>query len=96
MPKDQIDMTYSRRKKTMTSSKTTQGENSAPEQEEKISIDIPEDLVVKSEVEEPEVQTQPTPTGKIFLGEEDKRLLKKFNNHLVKKLGVGGNRSFKL
>jgi hypothetical protein len=40
--------------------------------------------------------TQPEPTGKIFLGEEDKRLLKKFNQHIVNKLGLGGNRSVKL
>jgi len=38
----------------------------------------------------------PAPTGKIFLGEEDKRLLKKFNEHIVNKLGLGGNRSFKV
>ncbi len=38
----------------------------------------------------------PAPTGKIFLGEEDKRLLKKFNGHIVNKLGLGGNRSFKV
>lgn len=36
------------------------------------------------------------PTGKIFLGEEDKRLLKKFNAHIVNKLGLGGNRSIKM
>ena len=39
---------------------------------------------------------QPEPTGKIFLGEEDKRLLKKFNQHIVNKLGLGGNRSVKM
>jgi hypothetical protein len=39
---------------------------------------------------------QPEPTGKVFLGEEDKRLLKKFNEHIVNKLGLGGNRSIKL
>lgn len=44
-----------------------------------------------------EESSQPVvPTGKIFLGEEDKRLLKKFNKHIVNKLGLGGNRSFKV
>ena len=36
------------------------------------------------------------PTGKIFLGEEDKKLLQKFNKHIVNKLGLEGNRSIKL
>ena len=43
-----------------------------------------------------EFSQPPAPTGKIFLGEEDKRLLKKFNEHIVNKLGLGGNRSFKI
>lgn len=48
-------------------------------------------------VNEPqEVELPPPPTGKIFLGEEDKRLLKKLNRHLVNKLGLGGSRSFKV
>ena len=43
-----------------------------------------------------ETELPPPPTGKIFLGEEDKRLLKKLNKHLVNKLGLGGSRSFKV
>lgn len=43
-----------------------------------------------------EIELPPPPTGKIFLGEEDKRLLKKLNKHLVNKLGLGGSRSFKV
>lgn len=39
---------------------------------------------------------KPGPTGKIFMGEEDKRLLKKFNKYIVKKLGINPNRSFKI
>jgi hypothetical protein len=38
----------------------------------------------------------PPPTGKVFLGEEDKRLLQKLNKHLVNKLGLGGSRSHKV
>jgi hypothetical protein len=36
------------------------------------------------------------PTGVVFLGEEDKRILRKFNQHIVKKLGISGNRSFRI
>ena len=43
-----------------------------------------------------EIELPPPPTVKIVLGEEDKRLLKKLNKHLVNKLGLGGSRSFKV
>lgn len=46
--------------------------------------------------QEPTSSPTPAPTGKIFLGEEEKRLLKKFNKHIVNKLGLGGNRSVKM
>jgi hypothetical protein len=42
------------------------------------------------------ISQPPAPTGKVFIGEEDKRLFKKFNQHIIKKLGISGNRSFKL
>jgi hypothetical protein len=51
-----------------------------------------QDMIQK---QEPEF-IAPAPTGKVFLNEEDKRLLKKFNQHIVNKLGLGGNRSIKL
>jgi hypothetical protein len=44
----------------------------------------------------PSISQPPAPTGKVFIGEEDKRLFKKFNQHIIKKLGISGNRSFKL
>jgi hypothetical protein len=44
----------------------------------------------------PQPSPDPAPTGVIFLGEQDKRLLKKFNQHIINKLGLGGNRSIKL
>jgi hypothetical protein len=57
----------------------------------------PTELETEAPVEETtELFDPPTPTGKIFLGEEDKRILKKFNKHIVNKLGLGGNRSFKI
>jgi hypothetical protein len=37
----------------------------------------------------------PEVTG-IFLGEEDRRLLKKFNKHIVNKLGLTSTRSFRV
>lgn len=44
----------------------------------------------------PSVSQPPTPTGKVFIGEEDRRLFKKFNQHIINKLGLSGNRSFKV
>lgn len=35
----------------------------------------------------------PPQTGKVFVGEEDKRMLKKLNKHIVNKLGLQKNRS---
>jgi hypothetical protein len=56
-----------------------------------------DDLVVKTpRTRKQKPKLQPAPTGKIFLGEEDKRLLKKFNSHIVKKLGLASNRSYKV
>lgn len=47
--------------------------------------------------ETPQVEsTLPPPTGKRFLGEEDKRLLKKLNQYFVNKLGLKESRSYKI
>jgi len=72
-------------------SNTTRRRLSSQETEEILE----EELVVAHEPE-PEPELDPTPTGLIFLGEEDKRLLRKVNNHIVNKLGLGGTRSFKV
>lgn len=75
---------------------TTSKRKSQPQPpSEPCEMDVLTDAGIEQVIaEEPD---QPaTPTGKIFLGEEDKRLLKKFNKHIVNKLGLGGNRSFKL
>ena len=53
----------------------------------------PQPLLKATPVKE---QLPPPPTGKIFLGEQEKRLLKKFNDHIVKKLGLESNRSYKV
>jgi len=37
-----------------------------------------------------------TESTRVFLGDEDRRLLKKFNKYIVNKLGIAGNRSFKI
>ncbi len=65
---------------------------------EEVIAEIPDSLVISETVPELEPKSAEVrkPTGKIFIGEEDKRLLRKFNEHIVKKLGVGGNRSFKI
>lgn len=36
------------------------------------------------------------PTGKFFVGEEDKRLMKKYNKYIVNKLGLSKSRSHKI
>lgn len=40
--------------------------------------------------------SQPPLTGRVFLSEDDKRILQKFNKEIVNKLGIGSNRSVKV
>lgn len=82
MPQNKKPMTISKRKPLLPSAKK-------PEQ-----VDEAEAIISSAGAAE-ETKTVP-PTGKIFLGEEDKRLLQKLNKHLVNKLGLGGSRSFKV
>jgi hypothetical protein len=91
-------MTYSKRKKPATTTEQKMEEKDLEVTEtEETKFELPEALVVEETVPVPEPTTEPPrATGKIFVGEEDKRLLKKFNSHIVKKLGVGGNRSYKI
>ena len=70
------------------------------EVEENIKKVIEIDKMIEETLEKlealPNISRPPTPTGKVFIGEEDKRLFKRFNQHIIKKLGITGNRSFKL
>jgi hypothetical protein len=70
------------------------------EVEENIKKVIEIDKMIEETLEKldalPNIPQPPTPTGKVFIGEEDKRLFKRFNQHIIKKLGITGNRSFKL
>ena len=70
------------------------------EVEENIKKVIEIDKMIEETLEKldalPNISQPPTPTGKVFIGEEDKRLFKRFNQHIIKKLGITGNRSFKL
>jgi hypothetical protein len=70
------------------------------EVEENIKKVIEIDKMIEKTLEKldalPNVPQSPAPTGKIFIGEEDKRLFKRFNQHIIKKLGITGNRSFKI
>lgn len=82
---------------------STQEEKTLPtieEVEENIKKVIEIDKMLEEALEKletlPSIPQTPPPTGKIFIGEEDKRLFKKFNQHIIKKLGLSGNRSFKL
>lgn len=67
------------------------------ETEQKVEERTPELEPKSAHVIAPEpVVSAPQPTGKIFLGDEDKKLLKKFNKEIVKILNLGQNRSFKV
>ncbi len=70
------------------------------EVEENIKKVIEIDKMIEETLEKldalPNIPQPPAPTGKVFIGEEDKRLFKRFNQHIIKKLGITGNRSFKL
>ena len=70
------------------------------EVEENIKKVIEIDKMIEETLEKldalPNVSRPPAPTGKVFIGEEDKRLFKRFNQHIIKKLGITGNRSFKI
>lgn len=60
--------------------------------EEEEEEEVPPTLETLPELPSPPKQK----TGKIFLSEEDKRLLKRFNNHIIKKLNLQGSRSVKI
>lgn len=70
------------------------------EVEENIKRVIEIDQMIEKTLEKldalPAIPQSPPPTGKIFISEEDKRLFKKFNQHIINKLGIAKNRSFKL
>lgn len=96
-------MTYKRRPRNQKMENPSQEERTLPtieEVEENIKKVIEIDKMLEETLEKlealPSVSQPPPPTGKIFIGEEDKRLFKKFNQHIIKKLGISGNRSFKL
>lgn len=46
--------------------------------------------------EVPAIEPPREKSGKVFLGDEDRRLLKKLNKHIVNKLGLSSSRSIKL
>jgi hypothetical protein len=60
-------------------------------------VEPPAELPTEPVTELPAEPPAPLPevTG-IFLGEEDRRLLKKFNKHIVNKLGLTTTRSFRV
>lgn len=91
------------RRKSQDKKMENQEEKTLPtleEVEENIKKVIEIDKMLEETLEKletlPSISEPQIPTGKIFIGEEDKRLFKKFNQHIIKKLGISGNRSFKL
>jgi hypothetical protein len=69
---------------------------------------IEEEQIVAESIEQPEpepevkqkivedIKRKPSTSELIFLSEEDKRLLKKYNKLLINKLGLRENRSFRI
>jgi len=72
----------------------------SPEEQEKVVLASPaNEEEPASPIVEPHEEVVEPPrekSGKVFLGDEDRRLLKKFNQHIVKKLGLSSSRSIKL
>lgn len=68
-----------------------------PPIEEDVEVQIPEPEPIIDEVvaEEPQTVEASEPPN-IFMGEEDRRLLRKFNKHIVNKLGLTATRSFRV
>ena len=64
---------------------------------EKAIEDVTEALEKAEELAErldpPHKDQKPT---RVFLSDEDRRMLKKFNKYIVNKLGIASNRSFKV
>lgn len=56
----------------------------------KVSEEISKE--VSSQIEEPKIQK----SNVVFLNDEDRRLLKKYNKHIINKLGLKATRSIKL
>jgi len=90
---------------------TSRKRSSTQPEEEKELIEASESDQVEQQIVVPEPQPEPDPiqdeqqvqvdtplvrTGKIFVGEEDKRLFKKYNQQIMKKLGLSKNRSIKM
>jgi hypothetical protein len=109
MSQEKILMTYRRKVKNQKAEEPENNielfseERTLPtieEVEENIKKVIEIDKMIEKTLEKldalPNVSQPPAPTGKVFIGEEDKRLFKRFNQHIIKKLGITGNRSFKL
>ena len=66
-------------------------------EEKVLQIEPEEQTMEEIALPAPPEDVSDAPSGdKVFLGEEDKRLLRKFNRHIVNKLGLSGNRSFKV
>ena len=55
-----------------------------------------EGLVKPSKPRKSAKQRPPQPTGLIFLGEEDQKILKKIQKRIINKLGITDNRSVKV
>lgn len=81
----------------MTRRRKPMEENTEMEIFETLEETTSEEVAVELQLQEPEPTVEKSlPQNVIFLGEEDRRLLKKFNSHIVKKLGLQRTRSVKV
>lgn len=65
--------------------------------EVQVQVQVPEPVIDEVVAEEPPAEEpQAVEATNIFLGEEDRRLLRKFNKHIVNKLGLTATRSFRV
>jgi hypothetical protein len=63
--------------------------------EEKVALEPP--VVAAEPTPEPPKEEAPREkSGKVFLNDEDRRLLKRYNRHIINKLGLNSTRSVKL
>lgn len=96
-------MTISRRKTAQpeptSQADTNPEENQNPESvletlQEEETNNLTTEALETSEL--PSTEGEKTEDYKVYLGEEDKRLMKKFNKHIINKLGLKTTRSFRV
>lgn len=89
-------MAIRRRRTTEPSMETEEIKESLDKVEIDSRVESTIEVATESEPTPPPAPPKVEKTNKIFLGEEEKRLMKKFTQHIVKKLKLSGTRSYKV